>query len=149
MLYDLLNLVQGYLDGLVATQDIETWLTSRLQPIIRSADPATVQLADNIDADLIEYGEGLIDEDTLKERWRRYLDRVRIRVLISSTFTNVYEGGMTTSVNRRFLIDTGALTAQYPVPEANQTESRAKDPGPTRPNHYVNEKGVAMRGDAA
>jgi hypothetical protein len=149
MLYDLLNLVQGYLDGLVATQDVETWLTSRLQPIIRSADPATVQLADSIDADLIEYGEGLIDEDTLRERWRLYLDRVRIRVLISSTFTNVYEGGMTTSVNRHFLIDTGALTSQYPVPEASQTESRAKDPRLTRPNHYVNEKGVVMPGHAA
>ncbi len=86
---------------------------------------------------------------SLRERWRLYLDRVRIRVLISSTFTNVYEGGMTTSVNRHFLIDTGALTSQYPVPEASQTESRANDPRPTHPNHYVNEKGVVMPGHAA
>lgn len=110
------------------------WLASRLQPIIRAGDPATVQLADNIDADLIEFGEGLIDRETLTERWRSYLDRVRVRVLFSSAFAHVYQGGGTSSVNRHFRIVSEVLTGPYEVPRADRSKSGAKVPSP---NHYV------------
>ncbi len=149
MLYDLLNLVQGYLDGDLTVQAVEIWLTSRLQPIIRSGDPATTHLANSIDADLIELGEGLIGEETLKERWRRYLDPVRVRVSSSSKYAHIYQGGVTTSVNRYVHIQTGALTGDFEVPKSDRTSSRAKDDPP--PNHYVDERGVvtALPGRAA
>jgi hypothetical protein len=134
MFYDLLNLVQDYLDGRLTVRHVEVWLTSRLQPIIRAGDPATVQLADSIDADLIEFGEGLIDEDTLRELWRGYLDRVRVRVSFSSGFAHVYQGGATSSVNRHFRIESVTLAGPYEVPKADRSESGAKIPSP---NHYV------------
>jgi len=142
MFYDLLSLIQDYLDGLLTVRDVEMWLASRLQPIIRAGDPATVQLADNIDADLIEFGEGLIDEDTLKERWRGYLDRARVRVSSSPSFAHVSQGGSTSSVNRQFRIVSVSVvqTGPYEVPESDRSKSGAKVPSP---NHYV-DKNLVM-----
>lgn len=52
---------------------METWLVSRLHLIVRLDDPLALETANQVDADLIEHGEGLLDESTLQQRWQDYV----------------------------------------------------------------------------
>jgi hypothetical protein len=54
-------------------RDLETWLMSNLQGILDSGDNEAAELTNRVDADLIELGEGLIDETTLRERLDSYV----------------------------------------------------------------------------
>lgn len=46
---------------------------SNLQAILDSGDEETIRAADQIDADLVELGEGLMDEITLREHLQSYV----------------------------------------------------------------------------
>jgi len=79
----LLNYVNDYLNGHCTLRDLETWLLSNLQRILDSGDEVAIEAANQIDADLIELGEGLIDEAAVRERLENY---VRFRETIPIVF---------------------------------------------------------------
>lgn len=65
-----LNLsLAGYSD----LQALEQWLLSNLQAILDSGDAVAISVANQLDADLVEFSEGLIDELTLREHLESYL----------------------------------------------------------------------------
>lgn len=70
---ELLNRIDSYLLGENTHQYLEEWLLSNLQNIIDSADQKDIDLANRIDADLVELSEGLIDEATIREYLQRYV----------------------------------------------------------------------------
>lgn len=73
MLNQLLNYLYRYLSGRCTLQDVEVWLLSNLQGILDSGDEKMTEVANQIDADLVELGENLIDEATLRERLESYI----------------------------------------------------------------------------
>ncbi len=76
MLTQLLNYIDSYLLLQHTLRDLETWLLSNLQQILDSGEEAAIDLANKVDADLVELGEGLIDELTFREYLQSY---IRIR----------------------------------------------------------------------
>ena len=68
----LLNQTYHYLDRRGSLRDLETWLLSNLQVILDGGDETAIEMANQMDADLIELGEGIIDEATLGERLESY-----------------------------------------------------------------------------
>lgn len=70
---ELLNRIDSYLLGKSTLQHLEEWLLSNLQNILDSADQKTIDLANKIDADLVELAEGLIEESTIREYLQSYL----------------------------------------------------------------------------
>lgn len=73
MMTEFLNRIDSYLLGEGTLRYLEEWLLSNLQNIIDSADQKAIDLANWIDADLIELSEGLIDEATIREYLQRYV----------------------------------------------------------------------------
>lgn len=73
MLTQLLNHIDSYLVLHSTLQDLEAWLVSNLQRILDSGEEATIGLANELDADLVQLGEGLIDELTFRERLQSYI----------------------------------------------------------------------------
>ena len=69
----LLLSLEHYLHQQCSLRDIGELLLTRLQDILDSGDQQTISLANHIDADLIEHGEDLIDETTLRARFEHYL----------------------------------------------------------------------------
>lgn len=76
MLTQLLNRIDSYLLLHCTLQDLEAWLLSNLQRILDFGQKTAIDLANEVDADLVELGEGLIDELTFRERLLSY---IRIR----------------------------------------------------------------------
>ena len=70
---ELLNHIDSYLLGQSTLQHLEEWLLSNLQNILDSADQKAIDLANKIDADLVELAEGLIEESTIREYLQCYL----------------------------------------------------------------------------
>jgi len=73
MLTQLLNYMDSYLLAHCTRRDLETWLLSNLQIILDSGEKAAIDLANKVDADLVEFGEGLMDELTLREHLQSYI----------------------------------------------------------------------------
>jgi hypothetical protein len=73
MLQQLLNHVERYLNDHCTVQDLEAWVLSNLQGILDSGDEAAIEVANQVDADLVELGEGLIDEATLREHLQSFI----------------------------------------------------------------------------
>ncbi|MBI3321728.1 MAG: hypothetical protein HYZ91_05620 [Candidatus Omnitrophica bacterium] len=69
----LLDSLKQYLDQEASLQGLGERLLSHLQEILDSGDQDTIRLANQVDADLVEFNEGLIDESILRERLERYL----------------------------------------------------------------------------
>ena len=61
-----------------------------MQRILDSGDKAAIDIANEIDADLVELGEGLIDEVTLREHLQSY---VGISETIESVFYDTEPSG--------------------------------------------------------
>ena len=72
MLHQLLNYANHYLNGYCTLRDLQTWLLSNLQGILDSSDKTAIEVVNQIDADLVELGEGLIDEAGVRERIESY-----------------------------------------------------------------------------
>lgn len=83
MFHELLEQIEGYLNAVYTLKDLEGWLLSNLQRILDSGDRKAIELADELDADLVELSEGLIDEKTIRERLE---DTVRLEATITFTF---------------------------------------------------------------
>ena len=64
---ELLDHIRDYLNDHCTLQDLESWLLSNMQRILDSGDEAAIDVANEIDADLVELGEGLLDEVTFRE----------------------------------------------------------------------------------
>lgn len=73
MIYDLLNRADNYLTQRSSLKDLERWLLSNLQRVLDSGDKKAIEVANQIDADLVEFGEQLIDEATLRQRLEGYI----------------------------------------------------------------------------
>lgn len=64
--------LEQYLGHQASLQEVGEWLLAHLQEILDSGDRDTIRLANQVDADLVEFNEGLIDESILRERLERY-----------------------------------------------------------------------------
>lgn len=73
MLNELLNKIDYYLIEQSSLEELETWLLSNLQRILDSGNKDAVEVANDVDADLVEFHEKLIDEATLRERLDSYI----------------------------------------------------------------------------
>jgi hypothetical protein len=73
MMTELLNRIDSYLRGESSLQHLEEWLVSNLQNIIDSRNQKAIDLADKIDADLVELAEGLLGESTIRDYLQRYV----------------------------------------------------------------------------
>ena len=82
----LLDSLKRYLDQEASLQELGEWLLSHLQEVLDSGDQDTIRLANQVDADLVEFNEGLIDEATLREHLDSY---VRLQQTLSFTFPEV------------------------------------------------------------
>ena len=82
MLTELLNRIDSYLLLHCTLRDLEAWLLSNLQRILDSGEEAAIELANEVDADFVQLGEGLIDELTFRERLQGYAG---IRSTVSAT----------------------------------------------------------------
>jgi hypothetical protein len=80
-LYEILAAVDEYLIGVRTLRSLEEWLVARLQSIAKSGDAAAVKLADELDADLVDFSEGDLEEVALQKRWKGYLSRERTVVI--------------------------------------------------------------------
>ena len=65
--------IDRYLEGHSSLQQLEEWLLSHLQQILDSGDATAIEIANKLDADLVELGEGLTDQGTLQQRLQSYL----------------------------------------------------------------------------
>ena len=63
MLREIVRQTEAYLLGRCSTQELEGWLIANLDMILRSGDAWAIKLANELDADLMELGEGLMSED--------------------------------------------------------------------------------------
>ncbi|MBI1893238.1 MAG: hypothetical protein HYS14_03890 [Candidatus Rokubacteria bacterium] len=77
MLTELLRELHRYLFAHISLEDFETWILSSLQKVLDSQDALALDLANEIDADLIEFNEGLIDQLVLRRRLEGYSRRGR------------------------------------------------------------------------
>ena len=73
MLTELLNKIDSYLRGDTDLLGLEDWVVGHLQDVLDSGDETAIDIANRIDADLIEFGEGLLDTPSLNNRLQRYL----------------------------------------------------------------------------
>lgn len=80
---ELLYNIERYLNSHCTLQELESWLLSNLQRILDSGDEKAIDVANEIDADLVELGEGLIDETTIRGHLQRFISE-RDTILVSS-----------------------------------------------------------------
>ena len=112
MLHQLVNYVEYYLNERCTLRDLEAWLLSNLQGILDSGNTISIEQANHIDADLVELGEGLIDEATLRERLETYL---RISATIPFAFSEVEHPA---TVHATAAVQTINHRSEIPVPGA-------------------------------
>ena len=65
--------LERYLNEQCSLEEVDTWVMAHLQAILDSGDPKAIDITNEVDADIIEVGEGLIDDATLRERFQHYL----------------------------------------------------------------------------
>jgi hypothetical protein len=78
MFHELLEQIESYIRGECGLKDLEGWLLSNLQTILDSGDRKAIELADELDADLVELNEALIDEQILRERIEGRIRRMSV-----------------------------------------------------------------------
>lgn len=105
MFTKLLNVIDSYLILRSTVRDLETWLLSNLQQILNSDDIKATELANKLDADFIELGEGLIDEATIRERFESYIknyNTIPINIPINIFESKRIDGDHATSTSTTF-----------------------------------------------
>lgn len=73
---ELAQMIHRYLIGELRTQELEDVLVAQLQRILDSGDRIAMEVADEMDADLVWLGERLISERMLRDRLWAYLSRL-------------------------------------------------------------------------
>lgn len=81
MFDQLARVIDGYLIGHRTLQDAEGWLTARTRLIHQSGDRRAIEFANQLEADLIDLGEGFLREATIREKWDGYLRQMSTVVL--------------------------------------------------------------------
>ncbi len=82
MVSELLSNLNRYLIGQSSLRDLEAWLLGSLQHLLDSGDARVIEAANHLDADLVQLGEGVIDEVTLRGRlegWFHQLETISVR----------------------------------------------------------------------
>jgi hypothetical protein len=92
MLTELLRELHRYLCAYTSLEDLETWILSNLQKVLDSRDALALDLANEIDADLIEFNEGLIDQLVLRRRLEGYNRRGRTVFVQTPGASLLYSG---------------------------------------------------------
>ena len=64
----LVGTIKRYLEGSLSTREFEDWLVVSMQDMLDSGDQCAIELAETIDAFLIELHEGLFTEEDLRAR---------------------------------------------------------------------------------
>lgn len=85
MLQELIKAVDEYLVGGRTLRDIEAWLAAGTRAIRASGDQRAADFANELDADLVDFGEGLINETEIRERWEGYVRRLTTVALEGAT----------------------------------------------------------------
>ncbi len=145
MLYDLLNEIENYLDGLRTLQDVEAWVVSRVQSILQSGNSVAIEVANQVDADLIELGEGVLDESALRERWQEYLTRVTPFVIQASVPVHTRTDTASASTGRAYVISAPTAVLGWALIEPNLRMAESPNTEATRgepeqleqPNKYL------------
>lgn len=75
MIREIREHIDSYLVGRSSLRDLESWVLSNLQTILSSGDETAIDIANQIDADLVELSEQLTDEITLRGRFAGYVAR--------------------------------------------------------------------------
>ena len=70
---ELRQVVDDYLTGRRKLRDLESWIVANLQRVLDSQNDQAIEMVYQIDADLIELGEGLNDQLSFDERLESYL----------------------------------------------------------------------------
>ena len=65
--------VKAYMYGKITLVQLQSFLTGILQAMKPSGNDAIIQLASEIDADIVWLGEGIIDVDTFHRRLRVFV----------------------------------------------------------------------------
>jgi len=76
MVAELVAAVDAYLVGRWTLQELEAWLAARTRAIYGSGDRRAMDLANKLEADLIDLGEGVADEATIRKHWEGYLSHL-------------------------------------------------------------------------
>lgn len=71
MLAELLDKTNAYLLGVTSLCELEDWLVSHLQETLESGDSTAIDIANQLDADLVQLGEDIINETILRQRLHR------------------------------------------------------------------------------
>jgi hypothetical protein len=66
MLNELLKNIRDYVNGHMTLEGLEQWLVSNLQRILDSDDDEAITIANQLDADFVEFNESVIDIQTLQ-----------------------------------------------------------------------------------
>jgi len=96
---ELLDHIRDYLNDQCTLQDLEAWVLSNLQRILDSGDEKAIAHANEIDADLVELGEGIIDELTLQKHLQGFISE-RDTILVSSPDIEPVATAVTTASDR-------------------------------------------------
>jgi hypothetical protein len=73
MLAELLKKTKDYVLGISTLQELEEWLLCNLQNILDSGDDRAADIANELDADLVEFTEGIIDESDIRGHLQRHM----------------------------------------------------------------------------
>jgi hypothetical protein len=63
---ELIDKVENYLTGKSSDRELEGWVVANLQRALDSGDTKALHLVNEIDASLIEVGEGIISREDLR-----------------------------------------------------------------------------------
>ena len=114
MVEDLRGEIDRYLIGRADLRQLESWLVSRLQSILDSGDARLIENANSLDADLVEYGEGLLDEQALHRRLEAYLRGMETILLDTRNMEVATESGAATIVSNVVELPGGVTTIRVP-----------------------------------
>jgi len=143
MLHELRGEIEGYLAGQQTLRNIESRLVSRLHTILGSGDLLAIEIANEVDADLMEFGDGLLEESELRERWQGYLRRTRTVFLGASGPVHFHTVSTPASVGGMYVITglptvvsvprLGANLQAFTLPENESLGAKHQQ----RPNRYL------------
>jgi hypothetical protein len=115
MLSALLSHLETYLNDGCPLQELERWLVAHLQEILDARDQAAIELANQIDAALVEFSAGVLDEVALRQQLDGLL---RLEKTISLFLPNPFHSQLRS-------VETGAggatITEQLQVPGRVET----------------------------
>src|SRR5438309_1037730 len=95
----LVGTVQRYLGGLLSTREFEDWIVVHMQDVLDSGDQRAIELAETIDALLIELHERLFGEEDFRARLAGLLQEPTA-VTGSATITTTEVWSMPSPVRR-------------------------------------------------